>query len=67
MSIKLKLEIPEDVYRKIEKRAIDARSENTMNYIVSILKSHVKDDHSDNFGADEEGVIRKRLKDLGYI
>ncbi len=49
------------------KKAADAGVKDVKNYILHLIEEVVRDKRTEDYSAEEEEKIKKRLKDLGYI
>ena len=62
--------IPNELYEKIEKNLEDFGFKTVDEYIVFVLEEVLKSDDSGEeqvFSEEEEEMIKKRLRDLGYL
>lgn len=62
--------IPDELYEKIEKNLEDFGFKTVDEYIVFVLEEVLKSDDSGEkqvFSEEEEEMIKKRLRDLGYL
>jgi len=62
--------IPDELYEKIEKNLEDFGFKTVDEYIAFVLEEVLKNDDSGEeqvFSEEEEEMIKKRLRDLGYL
>jgi Arc/MetJ-type ribon-helix-helix transcriptional regulator len=63
--------IPEEMYKKIEERLEEFGFETVDDYVAFVLEEVLKDDNGAEeeqvFSEEEEEMIKKRLRDLGYL
>lgn len=63
--------IPDELYEKIEKNLEDFGFKTVDEYIAFVLEEVLKNDDDSGeeqvFSEDEEEMIKKRLRDLGYL
>ncbi len=62
--------IPDELYERIQKNLGDFGFTTVDEYVVFILEEVLKNDEPNEeqaFSEEEEEVIKKRLKDLGYL
>ncbi len=66
----MKITIPDDLYKELEKNAKAKGITDTNEYIASIIKNATTTTTpvaGQAYSADEETAIKKRLSDLGYL
>lgn len=64
------ISIPEEMYSKIEKNLEEFGFKSVDEYVEFVLEEVMKNEDSGEeqaFSEEEEEVIKKRLKDLGYL
>jgi hypothetical protein len=63
--------IPEEIYKKIEDRLEEFGFDTVDEYVAFVLEEVLKDDNGSEeeqvFSEEEEEMIKKRLRDLGYL
>ena len=64
------IKISDELYEKIEKNLSEYGFETVDEYVEFVLKEILEDKNSDEeqvFSEEEEEIIKKRLRDLGYL
>ncbi|PLV59326.1 CopG family transcriptional regulator [Thermotoga sp. KOL6] len=64
--------IPDDLYEAIEKKLDEYGFKTVDEYVTFVLKEVINTDEkgsedTDVFSEEEEEIIKKRLRDLGYL
>jgi Arc/MetJ-type ribon-helix-helix transcriptional regulator len=71
MGEKYSVEIPEDVYKKIEGRIEGAGFDSVSDYVTYVLRevlaSLEEEEEEQVFSEEEEEKVKERLRALGYI
>lgn len=65
MSTKVSIEIPEELYKKIEEKIKGTRFSSVEAYIIMKLENEFPTVQV--YSEEEENIIRERLRKLGYI
>lgn len=67
MNKKIELTVSEELFEKIEKKALSSGNKDINGYVISIIEDNLKKDYSQEYEENEKEMIKKRLKDLGYL
>ena len=62
--------IPDDLYEAIEKKLEEYGFKTVDEYVVFVLKGILEgegEEETEVFSEEEEEIIKKRLRDLGYL
>ncbi|QTA38426.1 hypothetical protein JYK00_02565 [Thermosipho ferrireducens] len=61
--------IPDELYKKIEENLEEFGFNSVDEYVVFVLEEVLKSDEQEEqvFSEEEEEIIKKRLRDLGYL
>jgi len=64
-----KIEIPDEIYEKIEKKLEEYGFKTVDEYVIFVLKNLLEAEQEEPRGytEEEEEIIKKRLEDLGYM
>jgi Arc/MetJ-type ribon-helix-helix transcriptional regulator len=66
----VKVDIPEEIYREIEKRVSDSGEfESVEEYILFVLEELLKEEEEEEqvLSEEEERMVKERLRGLGYL
>ncbi|RUM35166.1 MAG: CopG family transcriptional regulator [Archaeoglobus sp.] len=66
----MKVEIPDEIYRKIEERVKETEFKSVDEYVAYILREvleSLEEEEDQVFSEEEEEKVRERLRALGYI
>ncbi len=67
----MKVEIPDELYRKIEERVKETEFDSVDEYVAFVLKevleSLEEEEEEQVFSEEEEEKVKERLRALGYI
>lgn len=62
------ISIPDDLYEKINSKLDEYGFKTVDEYVVFVLKSVLEEEEEEPvFSKEEEEMIKKRLRDLGYL
>ncbi|HEC67286.1 MAG TPA: CopG family transcriptional regulator [Candidatus Desulfofervidus auxilii] len=62
------LELPNDLYKKIEERIKGTEFKSVEEYVIFVLEEVLKDEEeSESLSPEEEAQVKERLKGLGYL
>lgn len=60
--------IPDELYKKIESSLPNLGFQSVDEYVVFVLQEVLKDDSEETqLSPEEEEIVKKRLRDLGYL
>ncbi len=70
MSKEIKVSLPDDLHKEIEKKIKDTSFDSMSDYVVFLLQQVIEVDKSGSdsiYEAKEEEEIKRKLQELGYI
>jgi hypothetical protein len=65
------IQLPDDLYQEVEKRASESGFDSVDNYVIFVLKEvtseETEEDESSGYSPKEEKEVEERLRNLGYL